>query len=445
MAAYEVNFDGLVGPTHNYSGLSFGNIASEQSLKDISNPKLAAKQGLQKMKQLADRGFKQGILLPQQRPDMPLLRQLGFEGSDAQVLTKAIKEAPALLGSAFSASSMWTANAATVSPSADSGDGLVHFTAANLNAKLHRAIEHPTTSRILHAIFSNERYFKHHHALPSVGQFGDEGAANHTRFCKQYDEPGVQLFVYGRSAFSERGLKPKRYPARQTLEASQAIARLHHLSNDRVVYAQQHPDTIDEGVFHNDVISVGNGNVFFCHERAFLDQDQVFKEIDEKLGGGLEVILVKNDDVPLADAVSSYLFNSQLLSLDGGGMLLVVPGECRQIESVSRYLDKLLAGNNPIKEVAVFDLKQSMKNGGGPACLRLRVALSEDELAAVHPGVLLTDQLYETLDAWIERHYRDQLSQSDLVDPRLIDESMTALDELTQLLGLPSLYPFQLT
>ncbi len=444
MAAYEVNFDGLVGPTHNYAGLSFGNIASEQSLKDVSNPKQAALQGLQKMKALADKGIKQGILLPHHRPDVSLLRQLGFSGTDAQVLIKAAKEAPAILSSVFSASCMWTANAATVSPSADSNDGLVHFTPANLNAKLHRAIEHPTTSRMLQAIFNNDRYFAHHDALPAVGQFGDEGAANHTRFCSDYDQSGVQLFVYGRQAFSERDLKPKRYPARQTLEACQAVVRLHQIDNGRVVYAQQHPDTIDAGVFHNDVITVGNRNVFFCHEEAFLRQEEVISELQAKLGDTeLIVITVPGDEVPLHDAVSSYLFNSQLVNTSDDEMILVAPSECYDTPSVDRYLKKLVAGNNPIREVMSFDLKQSMKNGGGPACLRLRVALTEDELAAVHLGVLMTDNLYEILTAWVERHYRDQIAQSDLADPRLITESMTALDELTQLLGLPAIYPFQ--
>lgn len=444
MTAYEVNFDGLVGPSHNYAGLSFGNIASEQSLKDVSNPKQAALQGLQKMKALADKGVKQGILLPHHRPDMDLLRQLGFSGTDAQVLTKAAREAPAILSSVFSASCMWTANAATICPSADSNDGMVHFTPANLNAKLHRAIEHPTTSLMLQAIFNNNRYFAHHDALPAVSQFGDEGAANHTRFCSDYDRAGVQLFVYGRQAFSERGLKPKRYPARQTLEASQAVVRLHQIDKNRVVYAQQHPDAIDAGVFHNDVISVGNRNVFFCHEAAFLRQEDVIDELRSKLGDTeLHVITVPEHEVPLHDAVSSYLFNSQLVNTSDDEMILVVPSECDETPSVARYLTKLVAADNPVKEVMSFDLKQSMKNGGGPACLRLRVALTEDELAAVHPGVLMTDNLYELLTAWVERHYRDQISQSDLADPRLITESMTALDELTQLLGLPAIYAFQ--
>lgn len=444
MKAYEVNFDGLVGPTHNYSGLSFGNIASEQSLKDVSNPKLAAQQGLAKMKALSDKGLKQGILLPHHRPEIDLLRQLGFAGSDAQVLARAAKEAPVILGSVYSASCMWTANAATVSPSADSRDGRVHFTAANLNAKLHRAIEHKTTSRMLQAIFCNESFFAHHAALPSVSQLGDEGAANHTRFCSEYDKRGVQLFAYGRTAFNESELKPKRYPARQTLEACQAVARLHELDDANVVYAQQKPSTIDAGVFHNDVISVGNRDVFFCHEQAFLNQDQVFAELQKKLGDTeLKVILVLESEVPLADAVSSYLFNSQLLSISDDKMALVVPSECDSTPSVAAYLKRLVKADNPIAEVMSFDLKQSMKNGGGPACLRLRVALNENELAAIHPGVLFTDQLYETLMAWTERHYRDQLAQSDLADPRLIDESKTALDELTQLLGLPAIYAFQ--
>jgi len=444
MTAYEMNFDGLVGPTHNYSGLSFGNIASEQSLKDVSNPKEAALQGLLKMKALADRGLKQGVLLPHQRPEMRILRQLGFSGSDAQVLAQAAKAAPAILGSVFSASSMWTANAATGSPSADSADRRVHFTASNWNAKLHRAIEFPTNSNMLQAICNNDRYCSQHHALPNGGQVGDEGAANHTRFCASHGVAGVQLFAYGRSAFDGSYRKPKRYPARQTLEASQAVARLHQLNDEQVVYAQQKPETIDAGVFHNDVISVGNENVFFCHEEAFLDQESVFAEIQDKLGDTeLHVILVKTSEVSLKDAVNSYLFNSQLLSVGNGEMVLVVPSECNETPSVKHYLSKLVTLNNPIKEVLSFDLKQSMKNGGGPACLRLRVALTDEELAAIHPGVVLTDAVYDTLTAWVERHYRDQLSQSDLVDPRLIDETLIALDELTQLLGLPAIYPFQ--
>jgi len=444
MTAYEVNFDGLVGPTHNYSGLSYGNVASESNEKQSSNPKEAALQGLEKMKALHDLGFKQGILPPQERPSIETLRALGFTGSDSEVLAAAATQEPLVLAAASSASCMWTANAATVSPSADTQNGKVHFTAANLNAKVHRSIEHETTTRILETLFNDDTYFEHHSALPAVSQFGDEGAANHTRFCGEYDQAGVEFFVYGREAFRENAPTPKKYPARQTLEACRAIARLHGLSHDRVVYAQQKPETIDAGVFHNDVISVGNRNVLFYHEEAFMNSHQVLDDIDRKLlETRLVPVMVTNQDLSVQDAVRSYLFNSQLLSHDDGYMTLVVPHECREVPSVSNYLDALVTMNTPIKQVKVFDLKQSMQNGGGPACLRLRVALNESEISAVHQKALMNEAAYSDLVAWVEKHYRDRISPEDLADPLLLVESRTALDELTQLMDLGSIYPFQ--
>ncbi|MFV2949358.1 N-succinylarginine dihydrolase [Pseudomonas japonica] len=447
MKSFEVNFDGLVGPTHNYGGLSYGNVASQSNSQQGSNPREAARQGLAKMKALADMGFKQGVLAPQERPDVAALRRLGFSGSDAEVVQRAAKEAMPLLVASCSASSMWVANAATVSPSADTADCRVHFTAANLNCKYHRSIEHPTTSRVLGAMFADQQHFAHHAALPAVAQFGDEGAANHTRFCRAYGEPGVEFFVFGRSAFDTRYPAPAKYPARQTLEASQAVARLHGLTDDGVVYAQQNPDVIDQGVFHNDVIAVGNGEVLFYHQDAFLDTERVLAELKDKLarrGGNFKAICVPRAQVSVEDAVRSYLFNSQLLSRDDGSMLLIVPEECRNNERVWAYLNSLTSQNGAISEVRVFDLKQSMQNGGGPACLRLRVALNETELAAVNPGVIMTAPLYDTLTQWVDRHYRDRLVESDLADPQLLVECRTALDELTRILKLGSVYPFQL-
>ena len=442
--AVEANFDGLVGPTHNYAGLSWGNVASKSNVSAESNPQEAALQGLAKMKRLADRGYVQGILPPHERPHIPTLRALGFEGNDRQILEQAAKSNPSILAAVSSASTMWTANAATVSPSADTGDHRVHFTPANLSAKFHRSIEHRVTGRALKAIFSDESYFAHHPALPSVSQFGDEGAANHTRLCGGYGEPGVELFVYGQVAFNDQAPAPRKYPARQTLEASQAIARLHGLKDEHTVFAQQNPDAIDAGVFHNDVIAVGNGNTLFYHDMAFLEEQRVLSDIRSRLTGAeLETVRVSSAEVPIEDAVASYLFNSQLLNTPDG-MLLAVPGECREVASVSRYLDSLVRSGGPITAVEVFDVKQSMRNGGGPACLRLRVVLSDDELNAMHRGVLLTDELYERLTAWVKAHYRDRLSQQDLADPMLLDEVRKALDELTGILGLGSIYDFQL-
>ncbi|MBF7729485.1 N-succinylarginine dihydrolase [Pseudomonas sp. N040] len=448
MPAFEMNFDGLVGPTHNYGGLSYGNVASQSNSQACSNPREAALQGLAKMKALMEMGFKQGVLAPQERPDVAALRSLGFAGSDAEVISRAAREAMPLLAACMSASSMWTANSCTVSPSADTADGRVHFTAANLNCKFHRSIEHPTTSRVLAAMFADPQHFAHHAALPAVSQFGDEGAANHTRFCKSYGEPGVEFFVFGRSAFDSRFPAPQRYPARQTLEASQAVARLHGLSEEGVVYAQQTPAVIDQGVFHNDVIAVGNGEVLFYHQDAFLHTEPMLVELQEKLarrGGNFQAICVPREAVAVEDAVKSYLFNSQLLSRTDGSMLLIVPEECRSNARVWTYLQQLTSGSGPIREIKVFDLKQSMQNGGGPACLRLRVALKEHELAAVNPGVIMTPALYDTLTAWVHKHYRDRLNDSDLADPQLLVECRTALDELTRILKLGAVYPFQLT
>ncbi|HSH47073.1 MAG TPA: N-succinylarginine dihydrolase [Halomonas sp.] len=440
----EVNFDGLVGPTHNYSGLAHGNVASMTHEGLVANPREAALQGLAKMKSLMDAGYAQGVLPPQQRPDLGALRALGFAGSDAELLSQAASEAPQLLRAVCSASSMWTANAATVTPSSDAPDGRVHFTPANLQSSFHRYLEPATTGRVLAAIFSDPAHFAHHPALPATPAFSDEGAANHTRLAASHGEAGVHLYVYGRQAFGGDGVAPRRYPARQTLEASQAIARQHGLNDAQTVFAQQHPEAIDAGVFHNDVIAVGNGPLLLYHELAFRDEQAALDALRHRMSTPLIALRVPLAAVSLEDAVASYLFNSQLLSNPDGSMTLVVPAECREREAVWRCLqDHLLAGRNPIAEVVVKDVKQSMRNGGGPACLRLRVVMSEAERAALSGRVLLDDDLHGELVEWVKRHYRDRLATPDLADPRLAEEALTALDELTRILAVGSVYPFQ--
>ncbi|MBB3119892.1 N-succinylarginine dihydrolase [Pseudoduganella violacea] len=446
-SAREFNFDGLVGPSHNYAGLSFGNVASFNNVKSASNPKQAALQGLEKMRALAARGFAQALLPPQDRPNFRLLRSLGFSGSNADVLQQAYKESPVILACAYSASPMWTANAATVSPSADTADGRVHFTPANLNNKLHRAFEHVQSARALRAIFNDGTRFAVHDALPGTPAFGDEGAANHTRLCASHGAQGVEMFVYGRAEFDASAPAPKRYPARHTLEASQAVARLHGLAAPRSVFIQQNPDVIDQGVFHNDVIAVGNGNVLFYHEQAFADEAGALSQLRQAMAGvGAELNALRVDTgmVSVADAVASYLFNSQLLSKPDGKMALVVPHECQENAAVARYLQGLVASGGPVDELVHFDLRQSMRNGGGPACLRLRVALTEEESAAMHQGVVMSESLYHTLVAWVEKHYRDRLEPQDLADPALALEVHAALEELSMILGLPGLYDFDL-
>lgn len=444
MTAYEVNFDGLIGPTHNYAGLSFGNVASADNALQASNPREAALQGLAKMKRLAGLGLVQGVLPPHDRPHLATLRWLGFAGSDEAVLAAGATAEPELLRNVMAASPMWTANAATVAPGADTADGRVHFTPANLAAMFHRALEAETTGRILAAIFADEARFAHHPALPGGSAMGDEGAANHNRFAAHHGAPGVHMFVYGRRGF-ERTAPTRKFPARQAREASAAIARLHGLDTAKTVFVRQNPAAIDAGAFHNDVVAVANLNVLFHHERAFADTAKMRAEV-QKAAGDLEItfIEVAEDEVPIADAVTSYLFNSQLVSLPGeDGMTLILPIEARETETTRRYLDRLVAEGGPIARAEFLDVRQSMRNGGGPACLRLRVVLTEDELAAVSGAAILDQGLYDALTAWVGRHYRDRLAPDDLADPALMRESFEALDDLTAILKLGSIYDFQ--
>ena len=437
----EINFDGIPGPTHNYAGLAHGNLAAERHARTVSNPREAALQGLAKMRALATRGVPQAVLPPHERPNVDALRVLGFDGDDATVIARAAKEAPQLLAACSSAAAMWAANAATVSPSADTADGKVHFTPANLIANFHRSLEAQTTTRVLRAIFADSERFVVHDSLPAATQFGDEGAANHTRFAQPLGTKGVEMFVYGRSALAPAPA-PRRFPARQTREASETIARRHRLDPAHVVLVQQSPAAIDAGVFHNDVIAVGSGDLLLCHAHAFVDQTSVLATL-RMLVPTFTAIVVDEHELTVADAVATYLFNSQLIARADGTYLLVAPSDCLDNEAASAVLARLVSGNTRITDVLTYDLRQSMQNGGGPACLRLRVALTDDETAAIRANVFLTDALADALDAWIRRHYRDRLAPDDLVDPALLDESRRALDELATLLALPAVYSFQ--
>jgi succinylarginine dihydrolase len=442
---YELNMDGLVGPTHHYAGLAEGNKASTTNALSTSNPQAAALQGLEKMRLLFDMGLKQGVLPPHQRPNLQLLHQLGFKGSPAEQITKAYKKAPQLLSASFSASSMWTANAATVSASLDTEDHKVHFTAANLISNLHRHQEADFSSQLLSSIFANQEHFKHHLLLPKSMITSDEGAANHNRLCASHDKTGINLFIYGKKALGGNTPGPKIYPARQTQEACEAIARSHLLNPEQIVFARQNPEAIDKGVFHNDVISVANESVYLFHEQALADQKTILDELKAKATFPLTLIELSKDRITLEEAVLSYLFNSQLITLPHNqGMTLIAPIECQQSIRIKSCIDELISdAGNPVHSVHYLDLRQSMRNGGGPACLRLRVPVNEHELAAMHQPVLINHALLDTLERWVLTHYRSELKNEELIDPQLINESFIALDELTQILKLGSLYPFQ--
>jgi len=444
ISAVEANCDGLVGPTHSYVGLSPGNLASQKNAGEVSNPRGAALEGLGKMRKLADLGLPQFALPPHERPDVSLLKSLGFSGSDDAVLERAWKEAPALASAVCSASPMWAANAATVTPSADTTDGRVHFTPANLLTNLHRSLEGPQTTRSLRRLFPDASKFAVHDPLPAQPHFADEGAANHVRLCAEHGAPGVNMFVWGREAWEHWD---GRYPARQTREAFEAVQRRHGTA--RAIYPRQGRAAINGGAFHNDVVCVGTRECLFFHERAFEDRAGVETDVRAAAKGLFEpaFVEVSEADLPMADLVASYLFNSQLLVIPGEDRLvLLAPAETRDNPRAFVVAESLATSNGPIGRVDYVDVRQSMRNGGGPACLRLRVVLTEAELAATNPAQRFDAALHARLADWVERRYRDRLAPADLADPALLTEVREALDELTGILDLGGdFYPFQRT
>ncbi|MDP3908046.1 N-succinylarginine dihydrolase [Novosphingobium sp.] len=415
MALVEINFDGIIGPSHNYAGLSLGNLASASNAGDVSYPRAAALQGLAKMRHNLALGLAQGFLLPLPRPNHGFSAALGLDqGEDRR-----------LLAAAWSASSMWTANAATVSPAPDTADGRCHLTAANLVTMPHRSQEWPDTAKQLRLAFPDPAHFAVHDAVPPC--FGDEGAANHMRMGTSHAAPGLEIFVYGRSGGA--------FPARQHEQASRAVARLNRLAPDRVLFVEQAPEAIAAGAFHNDVVAVANERVLFTHEQAFADPDGTYAAIRAKLPEA-EIVVVPASAVSLTDAIQSYLFNAQLLTLPGGEMALVIPLEAWEHPRVRVWLDGMLASNGPIRSVLPVDVRQSMANGGGPACLRLRVVADP---AAVDPRFLLDEAKASRIEAVIAARWPETISPEQLGTSRLARQVTAARAELLVELGLSEL------
>ena len=409
MSLREINFDGIVGPSHNYAGLSLGNIASASHKGDPSYPRAAALQGVAKMRHNLGLGLAQGFLLPLPRPNRAFLEAIAPDEDTP----------PALVAAAWSASSMWTANAATVSPAPDTRDGKCHLTPANLVTMPHRAQEWQDTKAQLDLAFGGDGFVVHDAVMPS---FGDEGAANHMRFCEGHDAPGVEVFVWGRQG--------GRFPARQHEQASRIVARSHGLDPARAVFIEQNPEAIAAGAFHNDVVSVANERVLFTHERAFADQAGAYDAIRAAFPA-LQVVEVPEASVSLEEAIRTYLFNAQLISLPESGMALVVPSECRESESVWSWVETMLDSNGPIRQVLPVDVRQSMANGGGPACLRLRVVADPD---AVDPRFMVDEAKAGRIEQVVAEHWPEQIDPADIGSDSLarsvIDARRALLDAL---------------
>jgi succinylarginine dihydrolase len=416
MSLVEINFDGIIGPSHNYAGLSLGNLASARNAGKISQPRAAALQGIEKMRANIKLGLQQGVLLPQQRPDSRWLSALGTTAQDAS---------PSLLANAMSASSMWSANAATVSPAPDTTDNRCHLTVANLLTMPHRSHEYPATLAQLQKAFADTDNFAVHGPVPPP--FGDEGAANFMRLAPTHAERGVEIFVYGKSGGP--------FPARQHVEASQAVARRHGLDSDRVFFAEQSQQAIAAGAFHNDVVAVANEHVLFCHEQAFADSASLYTFLRARLPQ-VEIVEVSSAAVSLEDAISSYLFNAQLVTLPGSEMALILPTEARKNTRVWKFLESLIAGNGPIRRLLPVDVRQSMANGGGPACLRLRVLADP---AHVDPRFMMDEFKLDEIAKVIAKNWPEEIDADALASARLwagIEIARTALYEVLELAEL---------
>lgn len=442
--AQEWQFDGLVGPTHNYAGLSFGNVASSKNAGAASNPRAAALQGVAKMGFVHNLGVPQAFIPPQYRPIIPYLQQIGFEGGIDKVLDRAYREAPHLLATVFSSSYMWAANAATVSPSADSADGKLHLTPANLLTNLHRSLEPSHTHAMLQHIFKNDACFVVHDPLQSTPEMADEGAANHMRVVSHsHGNHGLQVFVYGTEG-AGKGVNPKKYPARQQRSAYATIARQHRLYKDRTIFVQQNPDVIDEGVFHNDVIAMNTTRLMVAHERAFVDAQNFISTLKRKTEGtDFDYISIGQSELPVADAVQSYFFNAQMLQLPDSGIVILAPMESQENARAHGVLQRLVA-ERAIAGVHYLDVRESMRNGGGPACLRLRVVLNPEEAAAIKQEVVFTQEKQHQLNGWIEKYYRDRLTLEDLRDPLFVRELNDAYEALEPIIGLKGYYTAQM-
>jgi len=434
----EINFDGLIGPTHNYAGLSQGNLASQKHLNQTSNPKAAALQGLDKMRLIMDQGIPQGFFLPHERPHLMTLRAIGFGGTDEEVINQAAKKNPALLKNVYSASSMWSANAATFSPSIDSNDQKIHITPANLNSMFHRSIEHEFTKTQLELMFGGVATV--HEPIKNISGYGDEGAANHLRVSAQHLMPGFQIFVYGSSAFEvHQGII-----ARQAEEISQAVSTQHQLDPDRVLFLKQNEQAIHSGSFHNDIVSLANEEVFIFHQEAFADRvelERVLHQLKDHVKG-FHPIEILSKDISLDDLVSSYLLNSQLITIKNNEMMMLLPEEVQNHDNCMKWLEEIKS-SSPIKRFEFVDIHQSMMNGGGPACLRFKAVVNSDELDKINKKFLLSSEKLINLRALVSKHYRDRINPDDLLDIKLMEESYLFLDELTQLLGIGSIYSFQ--
>ena len=429
----EIQIDGVIGPTHHFGGLGVGNVASQRSQWRTSHPRSAALEGLAKMEQVAALGVPQFFLPPLVRPDWQFLEQHGYRGERSDILKRCSDENPKLLSAAYSSSFMWTANAATTASGLDTRDGCSHAVIANLCASIHRGIEARGRWLQFKSWTEGIPQVEIHHPLKVDTELRDEGAANHMRLCGASGSgTGLHLFVHEPVASLEQNAAPK-FRSRQGKRASELVADRLQLPWSRRIFLEQTQRAIDAGVFHNDVIATSHRNLLLCHEDAFVDQpdilNQVSKAFERCVGEPLHVIEVRRTDLPLEEAVRTYLFNSQIVSGSDEAMHLICPQQCFESEATRGLIDGWISDvGNPIQDVAYVPLSESMANGGGPACLRLRWTLPESILDSRLSVWRWTPERGEKLRAWIDRYYSDRLQFEDFQSLEFAEQATVAVN-----------------
>jgi succinylarginine dihydrolase len=244
------------------------------------------------------------------------------------------------------------------------------------------------------------------------------------RLASAHGGPGVEIFVHGVAGGG--------FPVRQHAEAGRAIARAHGLDPARTLHIGQSEAAIAAGAFHNDVVAVADGLTLFAHEQAFADPAGFYAEL-RRLLPEVSIVEVPASAVPLGDAVTSYLFNAQLVTLPEGGQALILPAEARETASVWTWLQEMVAGNGPIRRLELVDVRQSMANGGGPACLRLRVVADP---ATIDPRFLVDNARLDRIAALVERQWPERIAPDQLADPALweaIERARLALLDVLEL------------
>lgn len=508
----EVSLEGLPGPTHHFGGLAYGNLHAMAHAKTESSPKRAALESLAKMSLLLKLGVEVLFMPPQLRPNGAFLSDMGFRGSLMEQLQRAYNDAPTLFLASLSSSFMWTANAATITASCDSQNGKVHITPANLLSQIHRATETATVARFFETYIASENVIVH---PPLPAPFADEGAANLIRL-EDSDGQGHYLFAYGRSLV-ETLAQPQKFPARQTREACEAIVRRHGLSPNRVQYVQQHPDAIDAGVFHQDVVAFGHQGTLVAHERAYgplcsaspnkegerffqgasplephqgtrsleipkgalplgtpegasllgsrgqgaapqgepegaaLGSDLPFpgeglgmgprmvsttaRHPNTLLGPGFKTVEIPEKEIPLADLVASYLCNGQIITDRDQRRIFLAPARCQHIPTVTQWLNQNIT--RFADDLRYIPVEESLKNGGGPACLRLRMPVTAQEYQQIHPAIKLTPAKIEQLEHLVNSLYPDRFHPTDILEEACLDQCVRAVAAMNKELWPP--------